>query len=523
MLYIYINNNVCFCFSDIENKAVEVLPRQQKKSESSPVNFEHSSAKPDIVLDIKQAHHDSSDESSIDSRYTAKSSAAISGKSDIHIADNILGSPHPHKHKCETYVPVNSPNLITPKKTASQKPESRFDPETLALIREIGSALLNSPAKAELEEQVDSDLKEGESLVNHYVRKIEKTVKVPTSKPKVRRIVIIDKDDKDTCSDKSRSFSPVTPTSDSDAKPVTSKWSPVSRKQTFSPPSDRSKSQTADDKPVSPKWCAVSSSQSSSSPKTISDCDEKTAADAKIINSKSPSKMASDSKEKESTQETCSVKDLRGKFELPDLGAGKITPNQSPLLNTPPSAGARLEHHNIELSPSSVAVTLKGQHSHDEESKYQYLSKSPKQQRHSEPEIVLNMDSVRMFEGKLKNMGDPFVISSVKEKSELESSDVQLRDKTDQSKSGGRPKSASSARGQGRSFQGQSSRSLGANSGRGFLQQSQSMLETDTQEEPFSWDGKKVRKSYGKSHPLAKLENRQYMESARKNPFYSTM
>lgn len=530
MHFVIYRQNTIFILSDIESKAVEVLPRQQKKPEASPVFFEHCSSKPDSSDDFKQVHRASFDSSSLDSLQTGKFSTASSGKSDFHISDDPVGSFHSHRLTSDSSsLSVHTPSLVTPKKSANQRPESRFDPETLALIREIGSALLNSPAKSELEENENSDLKEGESLVHHYVKKIEKTLTTPYT----RRIVIIDKED--SSSEKSQSFSPimsVSPKSDPEAKPVTSKWSVGARKQTLSPQStvsEKSKPQTVDDKSVSPKWCAAP--QSSSPPKHISICDAKGAADTKHLDktehkSSGKTQMASEQKDKSNAdiQETCSVKDLRGKFELPDLSLNKVTPLQSPVCNTPISAGARLEN-SFELgSPGSHAVTLKG---HDEgESKYQYLSKSPKQQRHSEPVIELNLASVKMLECKLREM-EANSISPVREKTKPES-DFSLKQsdaKKDYQQWGARPKSASSVRTQGRSGQGQSSWSLGANTGRKFLQQSQSVSESETQQEQgFTWDGKKVRKSYGKSHPLAKLENRQYStESARKNPFYNTM
>lgn len=519
-----------FCMiSDIESKNMEGLAKQQRKPDSSPLLYEHCSTKSDSSHDTKQTLHDSSDESSIDSyKKTCQVSPVALHKSDNlpHVPNCSVGPSAVLRYPGDSNINANS-SFVTPKKHDKHRPESRFDPETLALIREIGSAILNSPLKSELEESEETDLKEGESLVNHYVRKIEKSLQISVKRPKTHKIVIIDKEE--SYGDKSQSFSPVTPSSprsESDFKTCTSKWSPVARKQTFSPTSgDKTRAAQSEKQSSSPKWC-TSASSPVGVPKTISDCDDKHAADAK--SPEKPTAKLHMSGEKKTAnisekQEACSVRDLRGKFELPDLGSNKITPVQSPSQNTPVSSGARSSDHSFDLgSPDSINVTLKGQNMKGQGDKVgntQYLSTSSTPQRFSEPEIKLNPDFLKLFEVKLQEEGSSMYTrsKSVQERPDLE---IELfsPEKTVRHEQSG----ASSSGGQSRVGQGQS-RSLGYKSGPGFLQQSQSMLETDTQG-PFTWEGKKVRKSYGKSHPLAKLENRNLEKTTtRKSPFYNTM
>ena len=69
--------------------------------------------------------------------------------------------------------------------TKKQGGKSYFDPETLAMIREIGSAFVASPPRMEEEESSGGST----SLVKHLVKNIEKETKVPRQE---RKIIIID-------------------------------------------------------------------------------------------------------------------------------------------------------------------------------------------------------------------------------------------------------------------------------------------------------------------------------------------
>ncbi|XP_052072452.1 protein phosphatase Slingshot homolog 2-like isoform X2 [Mytilus californianus] len=85
----------------------------------------------------------------------------------------------------------DDPVFHTPKN--KKRPEPRFDAATLELIREIGSAILNSPAKSEVEDYEEEEAQLGSGLVRHYVRGIEKKTSV-SKKKKTKEIIIIDKE-----------------------------------------------------------------------------------------------------------------------------------------------------------------------------------------------------------------------------------------------------------------------------------------------------------------------------------------
>lgn len=433
---------------------------------------------------------------------------------------------------------LSSSALVTPVKKHS-KPESRFDPETLELIREIGSALLNSPAKSELEENEMEDMKEGESLVSHYVKKIEKMSGVTKRKP-LKEIIIIDRNDS-VEEKKSQSVSPSGKTAmtqsacDHENKVVTSKWSPVAKKESVTNQSSKNVENvgSAQITSANPKWSPVSRTDPPVPEKTPSDI---TAIDKRNIiapkreeslanktglslNLKSAVTSETDSDknvdkvpEEEGSTEVFSVKKLLGKFEMSEQASGKVTPVfgspsiVSPSSNTQFVPGAKFDTSNSNLCTSptascsqSSATEVKGQgHS---------FSRSPLVHRQSEPAIHLSEKSVMMFESKLKEMG-----TSLYEKSPLKEEDSKSSennaDKGQGEGLGARPKSASYGPAGGRKLN---------------LRQSKTLLESEADEQGFTWEGKKVRKLYGKTHPLAKLEGRTYRESARKSPFYSTM
>lgn len=84
---------------------------------------------------------------------------------------------------------VEEPSVVTTK--VIRRFEPRFDADTLELIREIGSAILNSPQKSEFEEKGDESTQPESGLVRHFVRNIEKKTK---DLKKKKEIIIIDKD-----------------------------------------------------------------------------------------------------------------------------------------------------------------------------------------------------------------------------------------------------------------------------------------------------------------------------------------
>ncbi|XP_052798733.1 protein phosphatase Slingshot homolog 1-like isoform X3 [Mya arenaria] len=426
--------------------------------------------------------------------------------------------------------PLN--NVTPPRKQSVTKQKSRFDPETLALIREIGSALLNSPAKAELEDDDDVDLKEGESLVSHYVKKIEKTSKVTPRKSK-REIIIIDKIDSGSEKGKSQLASRTSPVSKKhDTDEVPSKWSPLSKRPSFSTISPEGKrSQTTkecDNYTQSPVRNKTENNICVNKFQNVSD----THHEESIMSLNLQQSDLSDSSSNKATHddnsdssEVCSVKDLCGKFEIPDPGALKVSPIVSPSGISPVFSGAKLDLKGVEIKSSSPHLPLLTSEGHDSvKGQGQIGTILPLLKRQTEPSIHLSDRSMKMFESKWRDIGENVVIckhdtSPVRE----ESDDLDYDNKGHHNEGQGyktsnnlRPKSSQPSANRGH-------RSLGSATGQKFYKQSLSMHESGMgeQDSQFTWEGKKVRKSYGKSHPLAKLENRQ--SEARKNPFYNTM
>ncbi|XP_053376179.1 protein phosphatase Slingshot homolog 2-like isoform X3 [Mercenaria mercenaria] len=526
---------------DIESKSQEPLTKQQSKSDVGSSFQEYCSHSTDTAVDSKQPISDSN------LKHAEKSSTEQNKNKKTENDSNIISDTSTEKlgkaevkdvyDKSDVEITLQkgrtcSSSMFTPVKKQAH-PESRFDPETLELIREIGSALLNSPAKSELEENENTDLKEGESLVSHYVKKIERISGVAKRK-RGKEIIIIDKND----SVEEKKTDPRSPSgktcmtkssSDCENKPGTLKWSPVARKQSLtSQCSKEIEEQTSPpNKSANPKWSPVSKKNSlaaieKQSPDfTIIDKTNKTAMkseeshiDKSDLSLKLKSAVSTDTdsdkcKETEKEEsEVCSVKKLLGKFEQPEQVSGKVTPVfgspsvLSPCSNTQCFPGAKSDSSNSNASSPPSACSS---HSSGSEVKGQghlfSRSKSPLLHRQSEPVINLSEKSMVMFESKLKEMGSSlYDRSPVKEESD-----------TDELKAGSgqgdgpaaRPKSASYGPAAGR---------------RVNLHQSQS-----EDQQGFTWEGKKVRKLYGKTHPLAKLEGRKYNDSTRKSPFYNTM
>ena len=524
--------------SDIESKSQETFTKPQKSDTGSVVQ-EYCSNISQTSADSKQASSvgDSNiklvDKSSTDQNRTKKNETnSISNKSvetcgKIEVK-NVF-------EKANLSPERTGSSLFTPVKKRTGL-ESRFDKETLELIREIGSALLNSPAKSELEENEHKDLKEGESLVSHYVKKIEKMSGV-TKKKHQREIIIIDKSD-DSVEKKSHSGSPpgkscITQSlSDTDNKPVLSKWSSVPRKQSLTSQSSKEIEEQASpqNKSANPKWSPVARKNSSThaedkfstelqnidtSEKTVTKSEEghinKSDFTLKLKSSVSMETDSDKCRESDNEEsEVCSVKKLLGKFEQPEQVSGKVTPVfgspsiSSPCSNTQifQSAKSDSPNSNSKVSPSTLSA-----HSSGSDVKcqghFQARSKSPLLQRHSEPAILLSEKSVMQFETKLKEIGSSlYDTSPVKEESD---SEVKKGQGEGQSV---RPKSASYGPAAGR---------------RVNMRQSQTLPESEIEQPGFTWEGKKVRKLYGKTHPLAKLEGRKYPDPTRNSPFYNTM
>ena len=425
------------------------------------------------------------------------------------------------------------------RKRGIRKQESRFDEETLELIREIGSALMNSPAKTEVEEETDAPL-EGGNLVSHYVKNIERRIRGSRKKKSVREIIIVDKDsgqDSVSVSGSQRS-STSTPTSSCDNRtessvPHNPKWSPTSRKP-LSPSSITSSPETVQTFKGSP----VEKHESMHKPDPLN-----LSLNLKL----DASPKAEQSVDKDAESETCSVKNLVGKFET---SSGSTTPVSmlfgcigSPSSNCPMLPGATEDIEVIEKKdtfsgePIASPKAETSKNVHDMLTGHCFSPKLPKSrnlhdtlsssafsrpsgrvlQRQSEPDIHLSERNIQLLDAKLRESGAGLIPSACIIESEEEDTDSVH----DSSVPSFMTRSRSEDQGQGRREH--RSRFVGAKSKTGSLGRSQTFSECDTQETPmFTWEGKKIRKNYGKSHPLAKLEGT-YRGSIRSTPFYSTM
>ena len=489
--------------ADIESKSQEGGLRARTTSDGkvSPVSCAPRLSSSDFSEGLESQH-------SVDSPPSGSSSHSrsdsFSRKSSFSRKDSSGSSP---PSAPSLHVSSSNSNVTPPRKQSWARPKSSFDSETLALIREIGSALLNSPAKCEMKEDDSVDLKEGESLVKHYVRKID-NLSVTPRRPR-REIVIIDRPK--TLSDNETKV-------ERDIKP--SKWSPVGkRNQTLSACSNNSPDSELGSNLSTQNQTAKQSDTNTgteSASKNVVQLDTSSA----FQTSKSSNAETTDSSA--GLHEVCSVRDLRGKFELPDLpGTKSSTSVVSPTGISPVFTGVRYDSKSIEAKAPSTQHLATGTHT-DSKMQDQSVKTSPLVKRQSEPAIHLCERSMKLFESKLHQMGEKVALcdhhdtSPVKEEGE---SDNQFSNTNDQTPDHMTRSSPTKRRASGPAYQ-RGHRSLGSASGRGFLRESQSLLEGE--EPQFTWEGKKVRKSYGKSHPLAKLEQRHSME-VRTNPFYSSM
>lgn len=446
---------------------------------------------------------------------------------------------------------------VASRKYVSNRQRSRFDEETLELIREIGSALINSPAKTEVEEETDAPL-EGGSLVRHYVKNIEGTRK----KKAAREIIIVDKDSvQDIAKSSSLQQSVASiPTQSCDIKSeITNvsnpKWSPVSK----TPPASYS---PVFKKPPSPGSITSSPESVKGSPTAKHETVQKPDPSILSLN------LQLDKADKDPESETKSVKNLVGKFETP---SGKTTPVSMVFscIGSPGAPHSSLAGANTDIvidkkekdgviASGRIAETNKtgfdvtGDHFspkpeatklfHDTPGiqsgspivKHRSLSDIPPcsaftrpvqsppenrktRHRRSDPDIHLSERNIQLLDAKLRESGVGLIPSACIIESEEEGVDSEQNTSVPafivRTQSEDQDKTARERR----------SRLSGAKSKAANLGRTETASESDSVEMPmFSLEGRKVRKNYGKSHPLAKLEGN-YQGSIRSTPFYSTM
>ncbi|KAL3858380.1 hypothetical protein ACJMK2_012971 [Sinanodonta woodiana] len=347
----------------------------------------------------------------------------------------------------------------------SPKRESHFDEETLELIREIGSALLNSPSKAETEDETAIS-KEG-SLVKHLVKNIERKTRALKKKPS-KEIIIVDKDSYQ----KRKLFNEDSKSNSVEYSDVSLKYSchtgviPKSAKSSYSvTPATVKTSLQASESKIIPDVSADPSHENSpkiqqqySGNKLIP-----VPTESLIVTSKEECRTISTRRDRTPVTddtELCSVKNLVGKFESPD------SHSKTALDSIASVSSLEIQSDKPAIIHKSVSGDLKVKEN----------------EKASDCSHGFSSDAVTLRERLVK-----FARS--------------------------RPKSADNFR---------AMRVEGRN--KAYLQQSKTLPESETKEAPaLSWQGRKVRKLYGKSHPLSKLENPVDNGSIRKSPFYSTM
>ncbi|XP_021357881.1 protein phosphatase Slingshot homolog 1-like isoform X2 [Mizuhopecten yessoensis] len=377
--------------------------------------------------------------------------------------------------------PVSSRDSVSPSsplvrkkhKTSVDLDDSgRFDSETLELIREIGSAFLNSPAKTEKEKEIsEQEALEGGSLVKFLVRNIEKTTGV-TKKSHLKEIVIIEKDTAAAQQEKKKRLWRY---SNPAVEPLT-------------PPGDRprvthSHSSPALDVPAKHKDGTVppGGALTPSSPLKVDPSLFRITADT--TNTQSTTSVIEPKETPENNAEGTvkeKVKDLVGKFELPET------------VNTP---GLK------EVTPTEEELTIVLKEIDNSKSTN---TKSPVS---TESDKVDRLSSTSESDATTPEEEDLEGEQSMSEQS------IQLRHlRQNLRKANDRPKSAEHMR------RSNSTTPEGATPQRPRLRHANTLPSpVEFGPSTFSWEGKKVRKLHGKSHPLTKLETR------RASPFYNTM
>ncbi|XP_060077263.1 protein phosphatase Slingshot homolog 1-like [Ylistrum balloti] len=366
----------------------------------------------------------------------------------------------------------SSPLLRKKQKTSIDLDNSRrFDSETLELIREIGSAFLNNPAKTEKEKEIsEQEAVEGGSLVKFLVRNIEKSTNV-TKKSHMKEMVIIDKDTASAQQEKKKKLwrysSPA-------VEPLT-------------PPGDRprvthSHSSPALDVPCRHKDGHVVAGSVTTPSSSLSIDPSQFVNTAVPTNTQSTTTVIETHEDIAEGKTKEKVKDLVGKFELTDLvkdpGVKGATPTEEPLPMV------LKENDNSKLTNMKSPVPSK-----DEIERLPCPCSSASESSSTTPGEEETEDQ------------------SVSEQS------IKLRQlRQNLRKTNDRPKSAEHIH-----------RSNSTTTGESAPQRPRlrhaNTLPSPTELGPstFSWEGKKVRKLHGKSHPLTKLETR------RASPFYNTM
>lgn len=350
--------------------------------------------------------------------------------------------------------------LHTPPKS-NRKPEPRFDAATLELIREIGSAILNSPAKSKVENFQQEEAQLGSGLVRHYVKNIELQTKNANMK-KAKEIIIIDKE--------------------SQEKKHPWRWSsPTDQKQDVSPKTDQSSHKDTSSKPLTHSVSSpiLSSRKIIQSGKNKGNESELSGSLSQKGGESPQKKTVENNSDQTSSKKTSPtdnklLKDTIGDDNGNVLGVRNLVGKYEGSCPQVGSLGSTSSLSDIkEVNSCESLKGLDRQHKAKEMDKTEIDSAVSKQ---SDSEESTNEDCARLR--KIRNRLRKTSLHSLRPKS------VELV----------RRNSAAPALG----FFGEDSNS-----------------QTDESQSGFPWEGRKVRKLQGKSHPLTKLEWRK--------KFYNTM
>lgn len=387
-----------------------------------------------------------------------------SGKKDNEVKDLQLEKP-----KSSDWSPF-SKRKCSPK-TKRKENEGKFDQTTLELIREIGSAFLNSPDKPQTkEENQEKDAVADGSLVKFLVRNIEKQNVVPKKKH-MQEVVILDKE----AQKKKNAWRHSSPQGDSSLAPKQLDFTKAPLVHSCSSPqlgniSENIKSTTklADN---SNESSSLNTQNTHASSVITKDCME-------------------DSSEDSDTKPV--VRDLVGKFEHHDKPqestSADLHKRSSPVLEVLDTKSKDDDHNNLDSKSSSIS-------DQGEAHKTQDQGQTPNVKVISKVETS---DSDDVLKSSDKDSETDDVVSD--ESVQLRTMKQNLR-----KVSATRPKSADNA-------------GLRASRQRVRLSHSNTLPDDSDLSTGFSMEGRKVRKlQYGRSHPLSRLDAR------RKSPFYNTM
>ena len=404
------------------------------------------------------------------------------------------------------------------RKRADKDRKSNMDSQTLALIREIGSAILNSPAKSQIE-TLEEEGQGGEfSLVRHFVRDIEK--RTQKDRKPAREIIIIDKETQERKKRGWRFRSQETSTQQSGSKSDGNSDSEISKSTTMSP---------SDEIQTTPKTEEIGTTdtcQSSSHVgyKAFDASSESFGAqnEAGLVsnlfnvkgNIENPANIELDENHIDK------VRNLVGKFEISDAKQSvAVSPSVSECLmastaeksstqSIQSSTGSPVDSQTVVNSPIDIpkvqsASVCRSPASSSDESKESSSATSDKDMCSDIASGSLTSKEVSEMSS-LPIVHDPNTEILSEESVRLLQLRKNLRKTSLPYGQSSRPKSADMLR--------------RSNTSPGYsmytLRHSRGQSDTP---QTFTWEGKKIRKMHGKSHPLTKLEHR------RNNPFYNTM